>query len=206
MSRSSEESRNSIIEAAEKVFVDRGFAGASMSAIAGVAGVTQSLIHYHFKSKQDLWIAVKQGLFERYHRELSKAFEELPGTAEMLELSIRNYFRFLERNPRFVRLMLWHALEVEGELSQSEMELGSDLYRNGAARIAQSQARGEIRDDMNPALIIHHLMSTAESCFARQAWFCAACHDALPGPPGEELDEAVLESAVKIIMEGLRPR
>ena len=206
MSQSSEESRSAIVAAAEKVFVEKGFAGASMSAIAREAGVTQSLIHYHFKSKQDLWLAVKAGLFTRYHEEQSKAFAEHPGTAELLEMSIRGYFRFLQRNPRFVRLMLWHALEAKAELSEAEMELGSELYSKGAQKIAEAQERGEIRSDMNPALIIHHFTSAAESWFAHQAWFCQACHDALPGEPGEELDEIVMESAVKLIMQGLRPR
>ena len=113
---------------------------------------------------------------------------------------------YTQRNPRFVRLMLWHSLEATGDLSEAEMELGSELYTKGAEKIGEAQARGEIREDISPALIIHHFTSAAESWFAHQAWFCQACHGALPGEPGEELDEIVMESAVKLIMDGLRPR
>ena len=99
------------------------------------------------------------------------------------------------------------ALKISrGDLSEAEMELGSELYTKGAEKIGEAQARGEIREDISPALIIHHFTSAAESWFAHQAWFCQACHGALPGEPGEELDEIVMESAVKLIMDGLRPR
>ena len=52
--------RNAILDAAEAVFSERGFGDASMSGIAARGGVTQSLIHHHFGSKQALWRAVKQ--------------------------------------------------------------------------------------------------------------------------------------------------
>ena len=43
-----EASRAAILDAAERTFVDKGFAGASMSEIAERSGVTKSLIHHHF--------------------------------------------------------------------------------------------------------------------------------------------------------------
>lgn len=48
-----------ILEAALKVFIEKGFAGASISKIAKAANINQSLIYHHFKSKEDLWICVK---------------------------------------------------------------------------------------------------------------------------------------------------
>ncbi|MCZ8316521.1 TetR/AcrR family transcriptional regulator [Phreatobacter sp.] len=55
-SRSS--SREEILDAAEEVFAARGYAGASMRAIADGAGVAQALLHYHFKTKEGLFEAM----------------------------------------------------------------------------------------------------------------------------------------------------
>lgn len=52
--------KNTILEAALTIFIEKGFAGASISQIAKTAKVNQSLIYHHFKSKEDLWVCVKK--------------------------------------------------------------------------------------------------------------------------------------------------
>lgn len=47
-----------IIAAAEEEFAERGFDGAGMKALANRAGVSQSLLHYHFGSKDKLYAKV----------------------------------------------------------------------------------------------------------------------------------------------------
>lgn len=49
-----------ILAAAELEFADRGFEGAGMKALAARAEVSQSLLHYHFGSKDKLYAAVIQ--------------------------------------------------------------------------------------------------------------------------------------------------
>src|ERR1700704_5443978 len=43
-----------IVDAAHAVFVHRGTAGARMQEIAAEAGVNQALLHYYFRSKEQL--------------------------------------------------------------------------------------------------------------------------------------------------------
>lgn len=50
-----------ILNAAEKVFAELGYEGASMRRIARTADITQALLHYHFQTKERLYAAV----FER---------------------------------------------------------------------------------------------------------------------------------------------
>lgn len=52
--------KDTILKAALTVFIEKGFAGASISQIAKSASVNQSLIYHHFKSKEDLWCCVKK--------------------------------------------------------------------------------------------------------------------------------------------------
>lgn len=55
---STNEALEKILHAAEAEFADKGFDGAGMKALAMRAGVSQSLLHYHFGSKDNLYAAV----------------------------------------------------------------------------------------------------------------------------------------------------
>jgi len=55
-----EASREDILHAAERLFAEHGYGDVSTSAIAEAAGVSQSQIHYHFKTKRELWSQVFQ--------------------------------------------------------------------------------------------------------------------------------------------------
>jgi len=50
--------KQAILEAAESLFADRGFAAVSMSAIAKLAATSKPNIYHHFKSKHDLYLAI----------------------------------------------------------------------------------------------------------------------------------------------------
>ena len=52
-----QDTRGQIITAARQAFAEKGFAGASMRAIAAEAGVDPALIHHYFDSKQQLFLA-----------------------------------------------------------------------------------------------------------------------------------------------------
>jgi AcrR family transcriptional regulator len=57
-----EETRRELVEAAERVFKERGFHGASLEQIAREAGYTTGAIYFHFGGKDELFLAA----FESY--------------------------------------------------------------------------------------------------------------------------------------------
>src|SRR3954467_3313435 len=56
--KKSPDTESRILEAARSVFIRRGTAGARMQEIAAEAGVNQALLHYYFRSKDQLGAAV----------------------------------------------------------------------------------------------------------------------------------------------------
>jgi TetR/AcrR family acrAB operon transcriptional repressor len=52
------ETRNGILDAAERVFSERGVSHTSLEDIAKAAGVTRGAIYWHFKNKSDLFTAM----------------------------------------------------------------------------------------------------------------------------------------------------
>jgi TetR/AcrR family transcriptional regulator len=53
-----------ILQAAEKVFAEAGFGGATMQLIADLAGLPKANLHYYFATKEDLYRRVVQNIFE----------------------------------------------------------------------------------------------------------------------------------------------
>ena len=60
------DNRSRLLHAATDAFAEFGYEGASLRAIADTAGVSFQLIAYYFGSKEELWIATVDFLFERY--------------------------------------------------------------------------------------------------------------------------------------------
>ncbi len=199
--RDPEATREAILDAAEEAFLNKGFAETSTSKIASMAGVTKSLIHHHFGSKEALWDAVKVRRFSIYSQRQMDMLREQEPSAELLRESMKMYFRFLREHPEVVRLMAWMFLE------QSDDEECADLDREltlaGIEKIKQSQERGDLRDDLNPGFILFTFIGIAQHWYQDKRWML----DKIGlSADSEAIDEAYLEDAVKIFFEGVRPR
>ncbi|MBD2847147.1 TetR/AcrR family transcriptional regulator [Paenibacillus sp. IB182496] len=53
-----EQSRQQIMRSARAIFVEKGYGAASMEEIRGRSGMSKGSIYYHFKSKQQLFLAI----------------------------------------------------------------------------------------------------------------------------------------------------
>jgi TetR/AcrR family transcriptional regulator len=187
--------RERILEAAHALFVDRGFAAVSMREIAAHSGVTKSLIHHHFGSKEALWELVKERAFAAYaegqEAELREAQE--PGV-DLLRDAVIRYFGFLQSNPEVVRLFAWTHLDED----QSCGRIDAELVRLGAERVRQVQARGLLRQDVNPAHVVTMFVNACTQ------WFEARAHHSQW--PGVGDDAEYLDDFLKVFFEGLTPR
>jgi TetR/AcrR family transcriptional regulator len=69
-----------ILSAAEKVFSEAGFKGASMQKIADSAGLPKANLHYYFSTKEKLYRRVVQDIFEIWLH-AADSFDMLPDAA-----------------------------------------------------------------------------------------------------------------------------
>ncbi len=70
-----------ILQAAEKVFAEAGFGGATMQLIADVAGLPKANLHYYFTSKEELYRKVVQNIFEIWLH-AADSMDHAPGPVE----------------------------------------------------------------------------------------------------------------------------
>ena len=139
LKRDPEATRQALLDAAETVFLEKGFGDTALSEIARRARITKSLIHHYFGSKEALWREVKQRRFDHYAKDQLAMLTNAEPVAELLRNSVKLYFRFLKNNPEIVRILAWMFLERD----QVDCLLrGQELTEAGTAKI---QARPEER-------------------------------------------------------------
>src|SRR6476619_4067217 len=80
---SADPTRERILAAALDLFSERSFEGATTRDIAARAGVTQPLLNYHFRSKDALWRAAVDTLFDTLSEALSTRADGLRGVDEL---------------------------------------------------------------------------------------------------------------------------
>lgn len=104
---SADATRDRIVTAAADLFSERSFDGATTRDIAARAGVTQPLLTYHFHSKEALWRAAVDSLFETLNRTLDERVNGLRGVDEITtaKLLVREFVTFSARNPQLHRII-----------------------------------------------------------------------------------------------------
>jgi TetR/AcrR family transcriptional regulator len=191
-----ESTRSSILEAAEELFADKGFDPVSMSQIARGAGVTKSLIHHHFGSKEELWGAVKERCMAEYFDMQRQMLEQKDDSAEvLLQASITTYFRFLQRNPRVVRMQAWLDIMQDPVM----IEAGQSVTELGQIRLREAQERGELKTNLEPLHIIGCFLGMVEGWFRSRTALCAKGN--MPAVVTDEMLEAMDESALSTICD-----
>lgn len=157
-----------ILDSAEKLFAEHGFAHISVREIADKAGVTKSLIHHHFGAKEALWQAVKERAFSAYMDAQIDVLAQAGAEEGLLRDSIQMYFDYLEANPRLVRIMSW--AQIEGDSNP----VGLRLMPLGAEKIRKAQAEGRFRRDINPEMALAVFVAAGTYWFQAKELFAQA--------------------------------
>jgi TetR/AcrR family transcriptional regulator len=105
---SADATRDRIVAAATDLFAERSFDGATTREIAARAGVTQPLLNYHFRSKEELWQAAVDSLFELLNETMAERARGLRGVDEIstAKLLVREFVIFSARNPHLHRIIM----------------------------------------------------------------------------------------------------
>ena len=100
-----DERHASILHGAAAAFAGSGFAATSMEDVAEACGVTKLIVYRHFDSKEDLYRAILQRVFDRQAEELVRGLEQ-PGQPG---LGARTLLTVAREDPAAFTLLWRHA-------------------------------------------------------------------------------------------------
>ncbi len=196
---SGEERRKQIINAALTLFADKGFSGTRTREIAELAGVSETLIFQHFKTKEDLYRAALTELFSQYPvpPEVEEKMAEKDDVGVFRTFALHVIKHGLQ-DRRIVRLGIFSALEGPrfGEMFHHGGEAGPPLPQLLAPYIQQRIDEGAFKK-VNPQIAAQLFIETANMYLADQ-------EASISGPPLPFPDDEVAETLVRIFLGGLK--
>jgi AcrR family transcriptional regulator len=161
--KAAEKSLATILDASEKLFVEKGFSGTSIGAIAKEAGINQSLIYHYYENKKDLWRAVKSHIIAKtlgdVHLRKAPAIKSID---ELLEHLVTSRLRLYFHNKNLVRMLLWQALEENEDQISGTSDVWLDSWMK---EIASLQKRKKLTLKYTPYEVMLSLNATVWAPF-----------------------------------------
>jgi AcrR family transcriptional regulator len=138
-----------ILEAAGEVFSARGFDGATMRAIGERAGVKQPLIVYHFESKERLWKAAVDWLWDGLIDAVAEKWSEASAAADdeaVMRTVLRSFVQVVADRPAWLHILLREAAEPGPRLDWLVESHSRGTYEAGADFLQGAKERGLLPD------------------------------------------------------------
>ena len=159
--RNAARSREAILDAAERLFAERGYNATSLTDVGTAAGVSRGTPGYFFGSKAELWRAVLERCFAEARAAVLTGRDRALASHERAEVILAavvgDYFDFLAERPNLVRLMERQALGDGPEYPDVARAAGQEAL---AAIVAELGF-----DDRRSREAAHLLLSMVSLCW-----------------------------------------
>ena len=154
------ENERAILEAAEKVFAEAGFGGATMQLIADMAGLPKANLHYYFATKEDLYRRVVSGIFEIW-LEAAASFDDAPGPVEGIGAYVDAKMDISRTHPHGSKV--WASEVMHGApVIQDYLETTLRDWTEGRIAVIQRWIDAGKMTPVNPRHLLYLLWATTQ--------------------------------------------
>jgi TetR/AcrR family fatty acid metabolism transcriptional regulator len=190
--------RRAILDAAIRVFARQGFHSARVSDVASEAGVAYGLVYHYFDSKDQMlnelfserWSLLLDAS-EQIQRGGGSAREKLGGVAGFIIESYRH-------EPELMKVIIVEVTRAANSFGRTHLPEIRRAYDSVAAMVADAQAAGDFRTDVDPDFVAMLFYGAIEQLLS--GWI----FDLVPA--SDQDYERAKELVVETICGGLEPR
>ncbi|NAS12194.1 TetR/AcrR family transcriptional regulator [Poritiphilus flavus] len=149
-----------ILKAAKKIFIQHGYAGARMQAIADEAKINKAMLHYYYRSKDALFEKIMDGAVDLMSKQLVHALSGDATVMEKMEKMVSNYTDTIIKNP-------YIPIFILNELARNQMNFQNrllhNLQQNNIFNDFLSQVISEQQKGILQPVPVPHIMLTCMS-------------------------------------------
>lgn len=158
--------RENILDVATQEFVEMGFSGARVDAIAEKTKTSKRMLYYYFVSKDGLYLAVLERAYAKIRLLESRLQLEDRQPEEAMRILIANTFDHDDANPDFVQLVSIENIHRAEHLKNSDVlrRTSSGVIDIIASILQRGEASGVFTRQVDPT-DLHQMISAA--CFFR---------------------------------------
>ena len=155
-----------ILEAAGKLFSQRGFHGTGMRAIARAARVSLGTIYHHFRSKEEMLLALLREEYEKRRAAIEDLKRQDLPVPEMIRRIAELHFRLLTAEGPSLRPLAQSLRGLSPQVRRRIRAMRREFVDYLASLIAEGIERGQIRR-CDPVIAAHAFLGMVESVSAR---------------------------------------
>lgn len=152
-----------ILAAATEEFAANGFHGARTQAIADAAYLNKAMLHYYYRSKENLYSRVIAAAFKRILIRVSMSWIEQGTIRDRVEKVVDSYMDSYEENPALLKIVLREVVDGGSRLKRAIAELRKEfpLDSRTPGHLIEEAAR---EFGLAPADTIHFLVNLIGMC------------------------------------------
>ncbi len=148
-----------ILESAEKLFLEQGFLKTTTGQIAQLAGCNQALVHYYYRTKEQLFERVYEQKIQLLFSNFIAEVEACDSFEESITRMVRMHFRFLKENPMLPSFLLNECLNNPLERMSALKAKLSVLIPTVKRRLEETLNREIAAGNIRPISVLDLLFS-----------------------------------------------
>lgn len=150
-----------IIEAAGRILTASGIGGLTTKNVAAEMKFTESAIYRHFKSKEDIIVAMLHYLAETLDERLAGAVARAEGPEEKFKAVFRAQYRFFKAEPHFVVAVFSDGLmEQSKRINEAILKIMATVMRTLMPIIMEGQQQKVFTNAINTEELLHIILGT----------------------------------------------
>lgn len=154
-----EKSEDKIREAAKRVFLKKGFDGATSKDIAREADMNIALTNYYFRSKEKLFMEIFKDLIQLYFESVIEILNKPIDVKTKISEIIENNFRMMQQEPDLV-IFIMNEIHKEPE----RLLIKLPLYHQVKSSLFSMQLEAGIKDGTLRPIRMESIMPLMTSC------------------------------------------
>lgn len=161
------ETRARILDAAKRLFPERGINGTTAVELAAAARVSRATFFNYFGTKDEVLTALWEEQVGDLEAVITELLERPASTEERVLLLFADLAEAVEEQPRYLATM---AFELERSSRQETVAARSVLFRDQLRRLVDAGLRqGDVRTDYSPELLTE-MIGTVYLSLLRNVW------------------------------------
>jgi len=190
--------KDRIMDAALRIFADKGFQNATVTEISKEAGVSEATVYEYFGTKEDLLFAIPEKISNDTYEESSKVIPYIKGVEGKIRAILLFYVQLYQSNPNYSALVLLQLMSNK-RFRQTPAHAAIRKSSHGLLDcIREGIADGTFKKEVNPYLIRSMFMGAIEHMFI---------HWHMQGMPKRKPSVAdMLDPLIEIVFDGIRAK
>jgi AcrR family transcriptional regulator len=190
--------KDRILNAALKIFAEKGFQNATIVEISKEARVSEATIYDYFGTKEELLFIIPERISDESHQKMEKILPFIKGVEGRIRAILQGYVQLYQSNPHYSALML---LQLTANKRFRKTAAHAAVRRSAHTLldcIREGIADGTFKKDSNAYLIRSMLLGTIEHLFIH--WHMQG----MPERHARIMD--MLDPFVETVFEGIRAK